>query len=110
MVVHQQLHDTVHTAATTFDAHANDARFLGSIGFALSINSVKVTASDLLIDIVARALLICGIAGYREDSELRMSRHLRDSHGSAIMVSNERILAHNAQLTLVHKGVPGGGL
>ncbi len=110
MVVHQQLHDTVHTAATTFDAHADDARFLGSIGFALSINSVKVTASDLLIDIVARALLICGIAGYREDSELRMSRHLRDSHGSAIMVSNERILAHNAQLTLVHKGVPGGGL
>ncbi|MBY6709475.1 acyl-CoA/acyl-ACP dehydrogenase [Rhodococcus sp. BP-241] len=105
LVVHQQLTDTVFRAGDTFDAIADDAEALGAIGFALQINNVKVTASNLLIDIVARALLICGIAGYREDSELRMSRHLRDSHGSAIMVSNERILGHNAQLSLVYKGI-----
>ncbi|KQU07899.1 acyl-CoA dehydrogenase [Rhodococcus sp. Leaf7] len=105
LVVHQQLSDTVFTAGAKFDAISDDPAALGAIGFALSINNVKVTASDLLIDIVARALLICGIAGYREDSELRMSRHLRDSHGSAIMVSNERILNHNAQLSLVYKGL-----
>ncbi|GGG28252.1 acyl-CoA dehydrogenase [Rhodococcoides trifolii] len=105
IVVHQQLSDTVFTAASKFDSIADDPDQLNSIGFALSINNVKVTASDLLIDIVGRALLICGIAGYREDSELRMSRHLRDAHGSAIMVSNERILGHNAQLALVYKGI-----
>ena len=105
LVVHQQLSDTVFTAAAKFDSIADDPAALSAIGFALQINNVKVTASDLLIDIVARALLICGIAGYREDSELRMSRHLRDSHGSAIMVSNERILNHNAQLSLVYKGI-----
>ncbi|MGB3773013.1 MAG: acyl-CoA dehydrogenase family protein [Rhodococcus sp. (in: high G+C Gram-positive bacteria)] len=105
LVTHQQLTDTVLRASASFDAIEDDPRALGAIGFALQINNVKVTASNLLIDIVSRALLICGIAGYREDSELAMSRHLRDSHGSAIMVSNERILGHNAQLSLIYKGL-----
>ena len=61
-------------------------------------------ATDLVIDIVGRALQICGISGYRQGGEMSIGRHLRDAHGSAIMVSNERILGHNAQLSLVYKG------
>jgi acyl-CoA dehydrogenase len=33
-----------------------------------------------------------------------MGRLLRDAHGAALMVSNERILRNNAELLLVHKG------
>jgi acyl-CoA dehydrogenase len=48
-------------------------------------------------------LLICGIAGYREDTPYRMGRLLRDAHGGAVMVNNDRIIANNAQLLLVSK-------
>lgn len=103
-VVHEQMVDTVFGAAAKFEAIADSPDELGSIGFAVKINSVKVTASTLVIDIVGKAMQICGIAGYREDSDLSIGRHLRDAHGSAIMVSNERILGHNSQLALVYKG------
>ena len=104
-VLHEQLVDTVFGAAAKFEAIADSPAELGGIGFAVKINNVKVTASTLLIEIVGQALQICGISGYRQDSELSIGRHLRDAHGSAIMVSNERILAHNAQLALVYKGL-----
>ena len=104
MVVHEQLVDTVFGAAAKFEAVADSPAELGAIGFALKINNVKVTASTLVIDIVGKALQICGISGYRQDGEMSIGRHLRDAHGSAIMVSNERILGHNAQLSLVYKG------
>lgn len=104
MVVHEQLVDTVFGAAAKFEAIADSPGELGAIGFALKINNVKVTASSLVIDIVGKALQICGISGYRQGGEMSIGRHLRDAHGSAIMVSNERILGHNAQLSLVYKG------
>ncbi|KAA0923472.1 MULTISPECIES: acyl-CoA dehydrogenase family protein [Rhodococcus] len=104
MVVHEQLVDTVFGAAAKFEAVSDSPAELGAIGFALKINNVKVTASTLVIDIVGKALQICGISGYRQDGEMSIGRHLRDAHGSAIMVSNERILGHNSQLSLVYKG------
>ncbi|MGA9871732.1 MAG: acyl-CoA dehydrogenase family protein [Rhodococcus sp. (in: high G+C Gram-positive bacteria)] len=103
-VAHEQLVDTVFGAAAKYEAIADSPAELGAIGFAVKINNVKVTASTLVIDIVGKALQICGISGYRQDSDLSIGRHLRDAHGSAIMVSNERILGHNSQLALVYKG------
>ncbi|NIL86950.1 Cyclohex-1-ene-1-carbonyl-CoA dehydrogenase [Rhodococcus fascians] len=103
-VAHEQLVDTVFGAAAKFEAIADSPEELGSIGFAVKINNVKVTASTLVIDIVGKAMQICGISGYREDGDFSIGRHLRDAHGSAIMVSNERILAHNSQLALLYKG------
>lgn len=103
-VVHEQMVDTVFGAAGKYEAIADSPTELGAIGYAVKINNVKVSASTLVIDIVGKALQICGIAGYRLDSDLSIARHLRDAHGSAIMVSNERILGHNSQLALVYKG------
>lgn len=103
MTVYQQFTDLVHGAAARFDREGDDIDATSSIRFAIEMNSLKVSASNLLIDIVSRALLICGIAGYREDTPYRMGRLLRDSFGAALMVNNDRILANNAQLLLVHK-------
>lgn len=103
-VLHDRLTDTVRSAAADFDDNADNPARLDSIAFAIHANNVKVTASELVVDIVGRAMVICGIAGYRDDSDLSIGRHLRDAHGSQIMVSNERILGHNAQLGLVYKG------
>jgi acyl-CoA dehydrogenase len=72
-------------------------------GFAIRTNNLKLSTSTRIVDIVGRALLICGISGYRNDSKFSLSRHLRDAHGAALMVNNDRITKLNATLLLVHK-------
>lgn len=103
MALYQQFANLVHGAAAQFDREADDVDATSSIRFAIEMNSLKLSASNLVVDIVSRALLICGIAGYREDSPYRMGRLLRDSFGAALMVNNDRIITNNAQLLLVHK-------
>lgn len=76
---------------------------LTSIGYSLKMNNLKVDATQALPQIVTKALSICGILGYKNDSKFSMSRHLRDAHSAAIMVGNDRILATNANLLLVLK-------
>jgi acyl-CoA dehydrogenase len=72
-------------------------------GFSIRTNNLKLSCSQRLVDIVSRALLICGISGYRNDSPFSLSRQLRDAYGAALMVNNDRILKLNATMLLVHK-------
>jgi acyl-CoA dehydrogenase len=88
----------------TFEEVAEDPEALSGMGFAIAMNGLKVSSSTLVVDIVGRALMVCGMAGYREDSPYSMGRNLRDAYGAAIMVNNDRIMANNAQMLLVHKG------
>ncbi|MBI2808356.1 MAG: acyl-CoA/acyl-ACP dehydrogenase [Planctomycetes bacterium] len=76
---------------------------LTSFGFSIRTNNLKLSASQLIVDIVGRAMLICGISGYRNDSKYSIARHLRDAYGAALMVNNDRIMKHNATMLLVHK-------
>jgi acyl-CoA dehydrogenase len=100
----QQFSDLVGGAAQRFDEAPLGSDVLTSIGFSLAMNNLKVTASGLVVDAVGKAMLICGISAYREDNEYRLGRQLRDAHGAALMVNNDRILTNNAQLVLVHRG------
>jgi acyl-CoA dehydrogenase len=103
MTVYQQMDALVRGAARTYDEVYDDLETLSGMGFAIAMNGLKVSTSVSVVDIVGRALMICGIAGYREDSPYSMGRLLRDSYGAAVMVNNDRILANNAQMLLVHK-------
>jgi len=76
---------------------------LSSMGFALRMNNVKLQVSEALTDIVGRAMRICGIAGYKQDSKYTLGRHLRDAWGAQLMVNNDRIYGANAQMLLIHK-------
>jgi acyl-CoA dehydrogenase len=76
---------------------------LTSVGNAIRMNDLKVVLSQALPDIVRGALLICGMAGYKNDSPFSLGRHLRDAQSAALMIGNDRILATNASLLLVHK-------
>jgi acyl-CoA dehydrogenase len=67
------------------------------------MNSLKVAASGILVDIVQKALLICGMAGYANASPFTLGRLLRDAVGAQLMVNNDRINANNAQLLLVQR-------
>jgi acyl-CoA dehydrogenase len=76
---------------------------LSSIAFALKMNNLKVSASTVVVDIVHRCLLICGIQGYKNDSKFAIGQYLRDALSAALMVNNDRIYATNASMLLVLK-------
>ena len=47
------------------------------------------------------AMQACGIAGYRNDGEFSIGRHLRDILSAPVMISNDRILANVATASLL---------
>jgi acyl-CoA dehydrogenase len=100
-----QLRDVAHHAVTRYATALADPDQLDSLGFSLAMNTTKTQSTTLVVDVVNQALGVCGILGYREDTPFSMGRLLRDAHGGAVMVANDRITANNAQLLLVHKGI-----
>jgi len=74
-----------------------------NFGFAIRTNNLKLSCSQLIVDIVSRSMLICGISSYRNDSKFSLSRQIRDAYGAALMVNNDRIMNHNATMLMVHK-------
>ena len=90
------------------DAFANnehDERALSSLDFQSSITLLKVQASELAVETVMHAMRTTGLAGYRNDGDFTMGRHLRDVLSAPIMINNDRILANAATSTLM-SGVP----
>jgi len=81
----------------------NNPNAFNNFGFSIRTNNLKLSCSQLIVDIVGRAMLICGISAYRNDSKYSLSRHLRDAYGAALMVNNDRIMNHNATMLMVHK-------
>jgi acyl-CoA dehydrogenase len=100
----ERFESLVAAAGKRFDDLSEDRDALGSVGYLVSMNNLKVTASTLVADIVARALSITGISGYRNDGQYSVARLFRDAQGAALMVHNDRIIANTAQLILVQKG------
>ena len=66
---------------------------------------LKVEASELALAIVMSATRACGLAGYRNDGEFAMGRHVRDILSAPIMINNDRILA-DAEASAMMAEVP----
>jgi len=97
----QALADTIRHAAARFDAVADDGAVLESSSYALAANALKIGASERVTDLVTKAMRIAGIAGFAATGPLSVARHLRDAHGAAVMVSNDRLLQNDAGLALM---------
>jgi acyl-CoA dehydrogenase len=82
---------------------AGDPDAFSNFGFGIRVNNVKITCSELVVDIVGKSLVIVGISGYKNDSKSSLSRHLRDAYGAALMVNNDRIRGHNATMQAVYR-------
>jgi acyl-CoA dehydrogenase len=102
--LHQQFTDLVRASVERYQQIEDDPDRLSALGFAIAMNSLKVSASTLVVDVVRQCMVICGLASYRTDTPYSMGRHLRDSMGACLMVNNDRIMANNAQMLLVHRG------
>jgi acyl-CoA dehydrogenase len=67
------------------------------------MNNLKISVSSGVVQVIQQALMICGIAGYRNDSPYSVGRHLRDALSAALMVSNDRIAAGMGKMLLVQR-------
>jgi acyl-CoA dehydrogenase len=94
---------TVHDAVREYASRMDDPDALGTMAYAIRINNLKLEASEALVDVVQRAMRVTGIAGYRLDTAVSLGRALRDSFGAIVMISNDRILAANANLLMASR-------
>ncbi len=101
---YRELEALVHDAMNDFErlerSHGNGV----PMAFTISMNSLKVAASTLVVDIVSVAMTLCGMAGYSLGSPLSLGRQLRDAFSAVVMVNNARILADNAHMLAISKG------
>jgi acyl-CoA dehydrogenase len=91
-----KLRAVITSSLDTYTAHERDERVLSSLDFQSSINLLKVEASELAVATVMHAMRGCGLAGYRNDGDFSVGRHLRDVLSAPIMINNDRILANIA--------------
>jgi acyl-CoA dehydrogenase len=101
---YEEFRSLVRARASEYELALDDTDALAGMGFALRMNALKTSASSLVAEIVGQAMTICGMAGYRNDSDLSLTRQLRDAFGAALMVNNDRILGASAQMLLIHRG------
>ncbi len=103
----QTMRNSVSASCTAYETLSGDSPgardALSSIGWAIQMNNLKLSASQQVRQIVSQSLDICGIAAYKNDGPLALGRQLRDAQSAALMIANERILATNAALLLMHK-------
>jgi len=101
----QTLRSNIHQAMEEYQEllDRGDFNAFTQFGFGIRINNLKIASSELIVDVVGKAMLICGIQGYLNHSEFSLTRHIRDAYGAALMVNNDRIMLHNSTLLLMHK-------
>ncbi len=102
-MVRANVHDVANECESLMSQPDAGTEVLSSIAFALKMNNVKVSTSTVLFDIAHRCMLICGIMGYKNDSPFSIGMHMRNALSAALMVSNDRIFATNANMLLVLK-------
>ena len=91
------------SALRRYEAAKSDPQELQSFDFQTSMNLLKVNSSEMAIAAVTSALQACGLAGYRNDGDFSIGRHLRDVLSSSIMINNDRILSNVATTAFLVK-------
>jgi len=102
-LMRSNLNETLREYEQLLQCQENREENLSDMGFTIKLNNVKTISSELVVQIVQQALYICGMAGYKEDSPLSVTRHLRDAYSAGLMINNDRLNITNAALLLVHK-------
>jgi acyl-CoA dehydrogenase len=97
----QMLRALIASNLARFEALADDPKALGTLDFQTAITLTKVDASELAVATVLSAMRATGLAGYRNDGDFTLGRHLRDILSAPIMINNDRILANVSTAALM---------
>lgn len=74
-----------------------------TLSVSLALNALKIAVSETALEVVDGALMIVGLAGYKNGGPHSLGRHLRDIHSARLMIGNDRILAGAGQMLLVQR-------
>jgi acyl-CoA dehydrogenase len=85
----------------SYEQAMGDEKSLTSLEFQSMITLLKVQVSELACETVLEAMRASGLAGYRNDGDFSIGRHLRDVLSAPIMINNDRIRANVATNLLV---------
>jgi acyl-CoA dehydrogenase len=88
-------------ALRAYESKMDDPKALGALDFQSQITLTKVEVSELAVATVLTALRVCGLSGYRCESEFSIERQLRDVLSSPLMINNDRILSSLASTSLL---------
>jgi acyl-CoA dehydrogenase len=89
------------TSLRRYQQVMDDPQAIAALDFQTMITLTKVEASELAAATVMSAMRATGLAGYRNDGDYTLGRHLRDVLSSPIMINNDRILANLATPALM---------
>ncbi|PPB83678.1 MULTISPECIES: acyl-CoA dehydrogenase family protein [Mycetohabitans] len=70
---------------------------------AAQINTLKTYVSITALQVVMHAVMICGMAAYKNGTPFTLSRHIRDLYSAPLMINNDRIDANTASLLLAQR-------
>lgn len=74
---------------------------------ATAMNMLKRDVSEHCHAVVLQALMICGMQGYRNDTDFSVGRHLRDILSAPLMISNDRIAMNTGTLLIAQRAELG---
>jgi acyl-CoA dehydrogenase len=80
-----------------------DPAQLETVSFLMDMNTLKINASQAVVDILSRAMVVCGIHGYRNHTPYSLGRLMRDAQSAPIMINNDRILTNMSNLALMNR-------
>jgi acyl-CoA dehydrogenase len=101
----RQLRATLTSALSRYERDHDDQRAWSAIDYQTQLTMAKVDVSELAVETVMACYRTCGLAGYRNDGDVSIGRHLRDILSAPIMINNDRIAANMAAATAM-SGVP----
>jgi len=82
-----------------------DTEEIETLRFTGTMDNIKLSSSALAIDVVQRAMGICGLEGYKNTTATSLARMLRDVNAAPLMVSNDRTLQASAHALMIRKEI-----
>jgi acyl-CoA dehydrogenase len=99
----QQMKSLLIAGIARYEEALADESLMNTLSFIAELNTIKVSASQLGIQIAQGSLMILGLAGYRNAGPWSIARNYRDLLSAAIMINNDRILGNTSNLLLMSK-------
>ncbi len=101
-VILHQLRAVVDSAGAAYE-RVKDTPEVATLRFSAQMDSLKISSSTLVQDVVRQAMSICGLAGYANDSPSSLGRLVRDAAAAPLMVNNDRALVASSHSLLLRK-------
>lgn len=96
----QTFKHTVMAAAAQYEKVKDDPEALMAMSFLVEMNNLKIACSQMAASIIQQCMLICGLAGYKNNTPFSLARQWRDATSAVVMINNDRILGNSSKILL----------